>query len=87
MQATIAVPLAPAARGARAQGRHAERAGRSGAARVDGRWTPMPDPREQDPLGAIGHVALASGASACDRWVARDLPGASPPEHRGTRRP
>jgi selenocysteine lyase/cysteine desulfurase len=33
-------------------------------ARVDGRWAPTPDPRDQDPLGVIGDLALGAGAPA-----------------------
>ncbi|WP_433284868.1 aminotransferase class V-fold PLP-dependent enzyme [Pseudonocardia sp. CA-142604] len=33
--------------------------------RVDGRWVPTPDPRDHDPLGVVGDLALGTGASAC----------------------
>ena len=33
--------------------------------RVDGRWVPTPDPRDNDPLGVVGTLVLGTGASAC----------------------
>jgi selenocysteine lyase/cysteine desulfurase len=33
--------------------------------RVDGRWVPTPDPRDHDPLGVVGDLALGQAASAC----------------------